>query len=131
MEHELRLPALEVRQGPGRTLYSFAVEGKLVHEFAAVSRVRRDEQGLSGYQRPEVLSHIAEIRNYLESESPMVPNAVVVAFDSRVRFEPGSGVQNEYSRPGVLVIPRASGDSEDLPGFIVDGQQRLAAIRDA
>ena len=45
---------------------------------------------IEGYQRPEVLSHIGEIRNYLESQSPMVPNAIVVAFDSRVHFEPSS-----------------------------------------
>lgn len=132
MKRELRLPALEVRQGPDRTLYTFAVEGKLVHDFAAVSRVRRDGEGLNGYQRPEVLSHISEIRNYLESESPMVPNAVVVAFDSRVRFEPSGGPKGEYSRAGVLVIPKTMDESrEQLPGFIVDGQQRIAAIRDA
>jgi DGQHR domain-containing protein len=132
MKNELRVPALEVKQGNGRTLYTFAIEGKVVHQFAAVSRVRRGEQGLSGYQRPEVLSHIAEIRNYLESESPMVPNAVVVAFDTRVRFEPSAGPKSDYSRAGVLVIPKVETANEDeLPGFIVDGQQRIAAIRDA
>jgi hypothetical protein len=35
-----------------------------------------------------VLSHISEIRDYLESDNPMIPNAIVVAFDRRVRFEP-------------------------------------------
>ena len=35
-------------------------------------------------QRPEVLSHIASIRRYLESEAPMIPNALVVAFDKRL-----------------------------------------------
>ena len=39
-------------------------------------------------RQPEVLSHIAEIRNYLESEAPMLPNAIVVAFDSRAKFRP-------------------------------------------
>lgn len=131
--NELRLPAIEVRQGPGRVLYSFAVDGKLVPKFATVSRVRRTgEGGLEGYQRPEVLSHIGEIRNYIESEAPMVPNAIVLAFDSRVRFVPTSGVESEYSRPGTLLIPIEDGTpDEKLPGFIVDGQQRLAAIREA
>lgn len=129
--NELRLPALEVRQGPERTLYAFAVDGKLVERFAAVSRVHRTDEGLSGYQRPEVLSHIAEIRNYLESESPMVPNAIVVAFDSRVRFESSGGPKSEYSRSGTLIIPLTSDKKGQLPGFIVDGQQRLAAVRDA
>src|SRR5437660_5694323 len=85
---ELRLPALKISQGPKRTLFAFAVDGKLVADFAAVSRVKRDDDGdVLGYQRPEVRSHIEEIRRYLESPSPMIPNAIVVAFDSRVRFE--------------------------------------------
>jgi DGQHR domain-containing protein len=132
---ELRVPAIEVRQGADRLLYSFAIDGKLISNFATVSRIRREEgKGLSGYQRPEVLSHIAEIRNYLETESPMVPNAVVIAFDTRIRFEPSSESVSTiaYTKVGTLIIPIDTNlASEDKPGFIVDGQQRLAAIRDA
>lgn len=133
MKKQLRIPAIEVKQGEGRTLYSFAVDGKVVPQFATVSRIRRADAGdLAGYQRPEVISHIEEIRNYLESESPMVPNAVVIAFDSRVKFVSVAGPKTEYSRFGELVIPLDQNASpENLPGFIVDGQQRLAAIRDA
>jgi DGQHR domain-containing protein len=130
----LRLPALEVRQGDGRVLYSFAVDGKELPSFAAVSRIRRDgDAQVEGYQRPEVLSHIASIRRYLESEAPLIPNALVVAFDKRVQFEPlPGGPATSYARPGTLIIP-ASDDSPDAdkPGWIVDGQQRSAAIRDA
>jgi DGQHR domain-containing protein len=131
---ELRLPALEVRQGSGRVLYSFAIDGKLLPSFAAVSRIHRDgDTQVEGYQRPEVLSHIASIRRYLESEAPMIPNALVVAFDKRVQFEPLDHPEAvSYARLGTLVIPD-SGDlpDEDKPGWIVDGQQRGAAIRDA
>lgn len=133
MKSELRIPAIEVKQGRSQVLYTFAVDGKLVHRFAAVSRVRRDEEGLlSGYQRPEVLSHIGEIRNYVESESPLIPNAIVLAFDSRVRFESSAKSSTGYSRSGELIIP-VDDDLPDAerPGFIVDGQQRLAAIREA
>ena len=133
-ESERRIPAIEVRQSPGRILYSFAIDGKLIPSFAAISRVHRREDALEGYQRPEVLAHIAEIRDYLEGESPMIPNAVVIAFDNRVRFEPGvvANDQLSYARAGELVIPYDP-DSDDAgkPGFVVDGQQRLAAIRDA
>lgn len=132
---ELQLPAIEVTQGSGRVLYSFAVDGKLISSFATVSRIHREDgKELNGYQRPEVLSHIAEIRNYIESESPMIPNAVVIAFDPRVRFvpAPGKGPQTPYSRVGTLII-KADPDvaPEERPGFIVDGQQRIAAIREA
>src|SRR5438034_1297537 len=113
-ESELRIPAIEVRQSEGRTLYSFAVDGKLIPRFAAISRVHRGDAGLEGYQRPEVLAHIAEIRDYLESESPMIPNAVVIAFDKRVRFEAAKErtVDMPYARHGVLVVPYDS-DSDD------------------
>jgi DGQHR domain-containing protein len=132
---ELRLPALEIRQGDFRRLYSFAVDGKILARFAAISRVGRDdEHQIRGYQRPEVLSHIAEIRRYLESENPMIPNAVVVAFDRRLRFEPAKGnhFSIHYCRPGTLVIPVDDSLPDDRkPGWVVDGQQRLAAIREA
>lgn len=134
-QSDLRLPAVEIRQGPNRVLYSFAVDGKLLPSFTTVSRIHREENAqIDGYQRPEVISHIAEIRNYLESEDPMIPNALVVAFDRRVRFE-AADVQPlgpGYSRLGVLVIPIDESVPEDQrPGWIVDGQQRAAALRDA
>src|SRR5262249_44888143 len=134
MQFEFRVPALEVTQTPGRVLYTFAIDGKAVHSFAAISRIRRaDARALSGYQRPEVLKHIAEIRMYLEGESPMLPNSMVMAFDQRVRFEPGPTPESPgYARPGTLLIPVDPAAPDDAkPGFIVDGQQRLAAIRDA
>jgi hypothetical protein len=66
-QDELTLPALEVRQGPNRVLYSFAVDGKKLPSFATVSRIKRNDcQNINGYQRPEVLSHIAEICRYLD-----------------------------------------------------------------
>ncbi|MEJ8637433.1 DGQHR domain-containing protein DpdB [Streptomyces sp. MS2.AVA.5] len=132
--YELRLPALEVRQGD-RRIYCFAVDGKKLHSFAAVSRVRRDDDSnLQGYQRPEVLSHIRGIRRYLESDNAMLPNALVLAFDENVRFESGARRKDgvDYSVPGELVIPvDESLPDEDKPALIVDGQQRSAAIRDA
>jgi DGQHR domain-containing protein len=130
---EIRLPAIEVRQSPGRILYTFAVEGKDIPTFATISRIRRQDGDVQGYQRPEVLSHISEIRKYLEGPSPMIPNAVVIAFDSRVCFEGSSDEELPgYVRPGTLVIPIDSATLEDeKPGFVVDGQQRLAAIREA
>jgi DGQHR domain-containing protein len=131
--NDLRLPALEVRQG-GHRLYSFAVDGKQLPRFTTVSRVHRDEDAhLQGYQRPEVLAHIASIRRYIESDAPMLPNALVVAFDKRVRFESDTrSSRRQYSRAGTLIIPiDDEWPDEDKPGWIVDGQQRCAAIRTA
>src|SRR4051794_12377288 len=131
--YELRVPALAISQAAGRTLYSFAIDGKKLPIFAAVSRVKRDQRHeLDGYQRAESIAHIRTIRKYLESSEAMLPNALVVAFDSRVRFEPLESETGTDTTMGQLVIPiDETQDDEDKPGWIVDGQQRSAAIRDA
>ena len=113
----LELPAIAIRQGR-RELYAFAVDGKRLHDFAQISRLNRnDEESIAGYQRPEVLSHIAEIRNYLESETPMLPNSIVVAFDSRVEFKPlGRNHSSDDSWHGHLLIPVQESVDFSKPG---------------
>lgn len=131
--YEIRVAALEVRQGE-RRIYCFAIDGKHLLDFTAVSRVRRsDDGGLAGYQRPEVLNHIRAIRRYIESPDALLPNAVVLAFDSRVRFEAQRRRGTvEYSTMGELIIPvDETIEDADKPALLVDGQQRVAAIRDA
>jgi DGQHR domain-containing protein len=131
---ELRLPSLRIRQGAGQEVYSFAVDGKKLRTFAAVSRAKRSEDAkLSGYQRPEALAHVRAIRRYLESPAPIMPNAIVVAFDDRVSFEPlAESHEHGDAVHGHLVIPCSSDEPDaEKPGWIVDGQQRSAAIREA
>lgn len=130
--YEMRLPAIRLQQG-AQHIYCFGVDGKRIHDFATVSRVHREDDLLQGYQRPEVLSHIRAIRRYLESDSPLLPNAIVLAFDERVMFEASAPVGDlSYSVVGELIIPvdEALPDDEK-PAWLVDGQQRSAAIRDA
>jgi DGQHR domain-containing protein len=128
----LVVPAIEIVQGRGRTVFAFPVDGKLLPKFASVTRIARTESdGVTGYQRPEVLSHINQIRKYLESSDPMLPNAIVVAFTRAVRFTPVTTSScMQYGRLGSLSIPLPS-DGEPPPGLIVDGQQRTAALREA
>lgn len=131
--YEIKVPAIEVRQGE-RRIYCFAVDGKRLLDFTAVSRVKRSDDGqLDGYQRPEVMTHIRAIRRYIESPEAMLPNAIVLAFDSRVRFMPARRRSSvDYSSMGELIIPVDETLSEsDKPALLVDGQQRVAAIRDA
>jgi DGQHR domain-containing protein len=79
-----------------------------------------------------VQRHITEVRRYLESEAPILANALVLAFDGRVRFTAADQSPRRptvgYSIPGELVIPLGE---QDKPAWLVDGQQRAAAIRDA
>jgi DGQHR domain-containing protein len=133
---QLRLPALEIKQGPSRSIYTFAIDGKHVGDIATVARIRRgDDTQLHGYQRPESVAHVASIRRYLDTDpSPLLPNAIVIAFDERVRFRADKTSTDErpaFVRSGTLIIPLVADDEQDKPGFIVDGQQRSAAIRDA
>lgn len=132
----LSVPAIEVRQSRRSKIYTFAVDGKLVSQFAEVSRIRRSEPlVLEGYQRHEVTAHIQEIREYIESESPMIPNSIVLAFDSRVKFVPAktrkAADKGGTSVLGELQIPLGPQGRRGKVGFIVDGQQRVAAVRGA
>ena len=134
-QYQLRLPALRLKQGM-HYIYVFGVDGKRLDDFTTVSRARRDDSGLQGYQRPEVMAHIRAIRRYLESDSAMLPNSIVLAFTDQVTFEasdPRDGDESvSYSQPGVLVIPIDEACPDvDKPAWLVDGQQRTAAIRDA
>ena len=132
---ELSVAALEISQGTTRKLYSFAVDGKSLRRFAAISRVHEDDNdNVAGYQRPEVLAHIADIREYLESEDPMLPTSLVVAFNSSVSFVPSGMGEDaiDTGQCGTLRIPLFDelGNPRKV-AWIVDGQQRAAAIRDA
>lgn len=130
MNETLNVPAIEIRQGI-QSIYCFAVDGKDVPRFAAVSQAHRDGGVLQGYQRPEVMSHIRAIRRYLESDGAMLPNAIVIAFDPQVTFHPSADQPTgDFSRVGQLTIPIPEVE-HDKPGWLVDGQQRTAAIRDA
>lgn len=131
-EKTLIVPAIAIVQGRGRKVFAFPVDGKLLPQFASVTRIARDEKdGVTGYQRPEVLSHINQIRKYLESRDPMLPNAIVVAFDRSVRFKPITQTGSASNgRLGLLQIPLPP-EGQPTPGLIVDGQQRSAALREA
>jgi DGQHR domain-containing protein len=132
-KYELRLPALAIRQNSRRTLYSFAVDGKELPLFAAVSRVKRDSHHqVAGYQRAESIDHIRTIRRYLETADAVLPNALVVAFDSRVRFETLADATEGSTQMGHLIVPVDESETDDQkPAWIVDGQQRTAAIQEA
>ena len=129
----MQIPAIEIRQGKGRPLYSFGIDGKKLLDIAQISRIGRNEEAkITGYQRPEVISHIKEIRAYLETESAILPNAIVVAFNTSVTFEPLKYADaNKTIRHGMLNVPIGLSEGIEKPGWIVDGQQRTAAIRDA
>lgn len=122
--------ALRVTQNERHPLFLFTLTGQELEQVACVSQVSRDQGGdLIGYQRPEVREHIRAIAEYLERDHILLPNSIILAFNSQVQFEPASpgNALEDPSEPGVLGIPIPNGH-EARPGWIVDGQQRTAAL---
>lgn len=126
----IRVPAMRIKQG-SHLLYSFAVDGAALESFTTVSNVGRGpDMKVKGYQRPQVMQHIAEITAYLKTAGAMLPNALVIAFDKQIQFETTQTAG--IATFGTLVIPtHAWEDQQKRCGFVVDGQQRRAAIRES
>jgi DGQHR domain-containing protein len=116
---KLTFPAVMARQSPQSTVVSFAASAHEVLSFASIDRVARDADGhLSGFQRPQIASHIREIRDYLETPEAVLPNPIVVAFTA--------GIEVKAGRDGACQV---SIDVSGGPcGLIVDGQQRITAL---
>lgn len=115
----LRFDALEATQGPNRQVAVIRASAEQIHRIAAIERLGRDVNGRAiGFQRPQVSGHIAEIRDYLEHDDAVLPNALVLAFVGDARLI--------TDRSGKATFEVDVGDQP--PGFVVDGQQRLTAL---
>jgi DGQHR domain-containing protein len=122
----MEFAALRIRQPSGRDVFAFSAIAEDLLAVATIPHIKRnDQRNLVGYQRPEVASHITEIRRYLETEDAVLANAIVVAFDERVSFE--VIMETPSGDYGRLIVPLADSDTRPV-GFVVDGQQRLAAV---
>lgn len=113
-----RFNALVAEQSSNHQVMMIRASASEIQQIAVIDRLGRTSDGLTtGFQRPQVSGHIAEIRNYLESSDSVLPNALVVAFVD-----------------GAKLIRTSSGDvlevdvTSNKPGLIVDGQQRLTAL---
>jgi DGQHR domain-containing protein len=126
----IQLNALRLRQRSDVPIYVFGIDGRLVRQVASISFAERKKDGaLSGYQRGPAEKHIREILEYLSSKEALLPNAIVVAFDERVKFVPIAGATpSEWGTFGQLSIPVPANGSEARAGWIVDGQQRATAL---
>jgi DGQHR domain-containing protein len=115
----LTFSGIRAQQSPSHTIISFAVKADDLARIAAVSRIGRDAQGvLSGFQRPQIAAHIEEIRDYLEKDTAVLPNPIVVAFTE--------GVSTKEKDNGVCQVTIDVSDGP--PGLVVDGQQRFTAL---
>jgi len=122
--------ALALRQDTECDLYLFALRPGEIERIAGISRVSRDDdERLVGYQRKEVRRHVQDIREYLDQGAVLFPNALILAFDSPLRFRRSRGPATDdgLALSGVLEIPVPE-EGHDRPAWIVDGQQRALAL---
>ena len=118
-KRKIKFEGFLATQSGGRSVVMIRATAGELAEVAAVERLSRDETGRAvGFQRPQVSGHIGEIRNYLEQEDAVLPNALVLAFVGGAKIISGKGAQCVLE---VTVDDRP-------PGFVVDGQQRLTAL---
>ena len=140
----LRLPAIEIRQGKQR-IYMFGIDGKELPRIATISRVHRDDEGdIGGYQRPEVLAHVGEIRG----RGPVRGIELVADRATKEPFDPAlklhAGVKDQAMDCGLICYPgggTADGVQGDhillAPPFIIEKPEidelvdRLSAAIDA
>src|ERR1700692_756405 len=112
---------VRARQSSSHDVISIAARASEVLQFARIDRAGRTSTGaLTGFQRPQIASHINEIRDYLRTDDAVLPNPIVVAFVGNVEVKP-------HDEPVVEITIRTE-EGQDAPGFVVDGQQRLTAL---
>ncbi len=120
--------ALRTRQGPGIDVFAFFLPGDQVTQIADISRLRRGEGQLDGFQRKEIRAHVSEIADFLSQGPVLFPNAIILALSQQARFKlsRGPAAEDEPVRSGELLIPvRPEGQRA---AWIVDGQQRSLAL---
>src|SRR5262245_46077832 len=107
------------QQSTKHACLTIAAPARDILAWAQIERVGRSGDGsLRGFQRPQIASHIKEIRDYLGQPDAVLPNPIVVAFVG--------GVKVESQGDCTATITMSPG--KDGLGFVVDGQQRLTAL---
>jgi DGQHR domain-containing protein len=115
--------AIVPQQSNDHKVFCFCANAKDIFKFSKIDRIGRDQDGhLRGFQRPQISSHINEIKNYLSQSNAILPNSVVIAFTSGVELSES----NQTTMDTIVSISV----SDEINGLIVDGQQRLSALKD-
>lgn len=115
----LTFSAIRADQSTSHTVVSIAASAKDILRFSAIDRIGRDGEGnLSGFQRPQIATHIREIRDYLQKPDAILPNPIVVAFTKGVKV---TDIDGSMCKIKIDI-------SEGPLGLVVDGQQRLTAL---
>lgn len=114
----LKFEALAAQQSGNHQVVMIRANAEQINSIAQIERLGRQNGKLSGFQRPQIASHITEIRNYLSKSDAVLPNALVLAFVGGAKVIKGKGA----------VVTLEVDVSKEKPALVVDGQQRLTAL---
>ena len=133
MRNVLRVRAVRAEQGEGVGVFAFFLRGADVDRVADITRIRRDDHELKGFQRREIRDHVREITAFLDSGPVLFPNAIILALSPEVEFASARGRAPgnlcEVGDAGTLSIPIYPEGRR--AAWIVDGQQRSIALGQA
>jgi DGQHR domain-containing protein len=116
---KLTFSAIRATQSTEHMVMCFTATASEITTFATIERIARDGEGhLSGFQRPQIASHIQEIKDYLKRNDAVLPNPIVVAFTDNIEIKV---ISEEVVQISIDV-------EKGPPGLVVDGQQRLSAL---
>lgn len=126
----LKVRAVRAEQGERVAVFAFFLFGADIHRIADITRLRREDNELKGFQRREIREHVKQITAFLNSGPVLFPNAVILAFAPEVEFASARGRTPgnmcEVGDAGTLTIPVYPEGRR--AAWIVDGQQRALAL---
>jgi DGQHR domain-containing protein len=129
----LSVRAIRATQGKGTDVFAFFLLGSDIMRIADISRIRRDEKELKGFQRGEIRQHVKAITAFLDSGHVLFPNAIILAIAPEIEFASARGRKPgnicEVGDAGTLTIPIYPEGRR--VAWIVDGQQRSLALAQA
>jgi DGQHR domain-containing protein len=129
----LSVRAIRAIQANQVGIFAFFMFGSDILRIADISRLRREDKGLKGFQRGQIRAHVNEIAAFLESGPVLFPNAIILALSPEVDFVQTRGRVPEgtceVGDAGTLTIPIYPDGQR--AAWIVDGQQRSLALAQA
>ncbi len=116
---KLTFSAIRADQSAEHIVLCFTATALEIRNFATIERIARNGDGhLSGFQRPQIASHIQEIKDYLKRDDAVLPNPIVIAFTDNFEIQT---ISDEVVQVTINI-------KNGPPGLVVDGQQRLSAL---
>lgn len=128
--HHVSVRAVRARQAEEISVFAFFLHASDILEISDISRIRRHDNKLKGFQRGEIRAHVKAITAFLDSGPVLFPNAIILAMSSEVEFVSTRGRKpagmREVGDAGTLTIPVYPEGRR--AAWIVDGQQRSLAL---